>query len=115
MSAKADRGSKERVTWFQGGEGNGDSNLGGKAAQQLLGIANEPMFQVFLYVHKAYNYPDRGRCMDILRGYEIFPKMARLLAHHWENQQIGPKVGIFLGKVFGTGRGVYARKPRPPP
>ena len=30
LSAKAECGATLFITWFQGGEGNGDSNLGGK-------------------------------------------------------------------------------------
>ena len=38
------------------------------------------------------------------------PDMARLLAHYWDRQQIVPKSGRFLGKAFGTDRGVTQGK-----
>ena len=31
--------------------------------QQLTGIVHEPLFQVFLYVHKAYDSLDREWCL----------------------------------------------------
>ena len=34
--------------------GTGTATLEAKLTQQLAGIANEPLFQVFLDVHKAY-------------------------------------------------------------
>ena len=52
--------------------------------------------------------------MEILWGYGIGPNMARLLAHQWDNQQIVPKAGRFLGKTFGTGRGVTQGNPASP-
>ena len=32
-------------------------------------------------------------------------RMARLIAHHWDNLMFVPKVKKFLGTPFGTGRG----------
>ena len=37
------------------------------------------MFQVFIHVQKAYEYLDRGICMEILSEYGIGPKLHRLL------------------------------------
>ena len=85
------------------GRGTGTATLEEKLAQQLAGIAHEPLFQVFLDVRKAYDYPDRGRCMDILWGYGMGQKMARLIAHHWDNLVFILKVKRFLGTPFGTG------------
>ena len=53
---------------FRAGQGKGNATLEAKLAQQLEGIAHEPLFQVFLDVKKAYDYMDRRRCMEILRG-----------------------------------------------
>ena len=50
--------------------------------QQLVGIAHEPLFQVFLDVRKAYKSMDRVRCTEIMRGYGMVQNMARPIAHH---------------------------------
>ena len=42
------------------------------------------------------------------------PSMAHLLTHHWDNQQIAPKAGRFLGKLFGTGIGITQGDPTSP-
>ena len=91
---------------FRAGRGTGTVILEEKVVQQLAGISHEPLVEVFLDVCKAYNSLDRGRCMDIMRGYRMGQNMSRLIAHHWENQQFVPKVRRFLGKAFGTRRGV---------
>ena len=83
-------------------------------SQQLYGIVNEPLFQVFLDVRKAYNSPDGGRCLEILRGYGLGLNLDRLLTHYWERQRIVPKAGKFLRKAFGTGRGVTQVNPTSP-
>ena len=53
-------------------------------AHQLDGISHKPLFQVFLDVHKAYRYMDRGRCLEIFRGYRLGPKLTRLLKNYWK-------------------------------
>ena len=51
-----------------GGGGYGYSKLEANLAQQLEGITNKPLFQVFLDVWKAYDSLNRGWCMNILWG-----------------------------------------------
>ena len=56
---------------FRSGRGRGAENLEAKLAQQLAGIAHEPLFQISLDVRKAYDSLDRGWYMEILRGYRM--------------------------------------------
>ena len=99
---------------FRVGRGLGTATLDSKLVQKLTGPAHESLFHVVLDIRKAYTSMYRGRRMEMLRGYGMGPNMPCLLAHHWYNQQILPKVGIFLGKVFGTGRGVTKVDPVSP-
>ena len=85
-----------------------------KLAQKLAGIAHEPLFQVFLDVLKAYDSLDRGRCMEVLRGYKMGQKMARLIVHHWDKLMFIPKVKRLLGTPFVMGRGVTQVYPASP-
>ena len=73
-------------------------------AQKLAGIAHEALFQVFIDVRKAYDSLDRGWCMDIIGGCGMGQKMARLIAHNWDNIMFTPKVKRLLGTPLGTGR-----------
>ena len=52
--------------------------------------------------------------MDILGGYGMGQKTARLISHHWENLCFIPKASRFLGMYFGTGRGVTQGDPASP-
>ena len=54
---------------------------------------------------KAYESLDRGWFMEILQGYRMGQRMARLISHHWDNLIFVPKKKWFLGTLFGTGRG----------
>ena len=53
---------------FMAGRVIGTAALEAKFPQQLVGIAHEPLFQVFLEARKAYDSLDRVRYMEILRG-----------------------------------------------
>ena len=99
---------------FREGRGIGKATLESELAQQLEGISHEPLFQVFLDMRKAYDSLERGRCMEILRGYGMGKRMARLIAHHWDNLMFVPKAKRFLGTLFGTGRGVMQGDPSSP-
>ena len=49
---------------------------------------------------------DRGRYLEVLRGYGAVPNLERLLTAYWYRQRILPKTGKFFGKEFRTGRGL---------
>ena len=56
---------------FRQGMGTVTVTVEVKMVQQMAGIFNKPLFQMFLDVKKAYNSLDRMRCMKIFQGYEI--------------------------------------------
>ena len=62
--------------WFQGGSGMGAATLKTKVSQQLDSLTHEKLFQVFLDVWKSYDLLDRGRCLEILRGYGMGTNLA---------------------------------------
>ena len=84
----------------------GTETLEEKLAQQLMGMAHEPLLHVFLDMRKAYDSLDRSWCMEILRGYGMGQRIARLIAHHWDNLMFVLKGKRFLGKPFGTVKGL---------
>ena len=96
---------------FREGIGMGTVTLEANLDQKLAGITHEPLFQVFLYVWKAYDLLDWDRCLKLLREYGMGPNLARLLEDHWRRQRIFPKVGKYLGTAFGTGQGVTQGDP----
>ena len=58
---------------FRQGRGTGTSIIEAKLEQQLTGIIQKPLFQVFIDVRKAYNSIEQGRCMYILGEYDLGP------------------------------------------
>ena len=64
------------------------------------------MFQVFIDVRKAYDYLYIGRYMEIIRGYDLRPKLQRILQRYWCGQNVVPNTGKYYGSIFSTGRGV---------
>ena len=99
---------------FRAGQGMGTATPEAKLAQQLSGLAHNPLFQVFLDIYKVYDSLDRGQCLEVLRGYGMKPNLAQLLKSYWDRQSIVPKTGNFLGKEFRTGRGLNQGEPASP-
>ena len=69
---------------FRQGRGTVTATMEAKLAQKLAGLYHGPPFQVLLDVRKAYDSLDRGRCMEILRGYGLGPNLKRLLLLYWD-------------------------------
>ena len=88
---------------FRAGRGTGNATSEAKLAQQLAGIAHNPLFQIFLDVRKAYDSLDRGQCMEILQGYGMGQNTARLISHFRDNLILFPKAKIFLGTLLSKG------------
>ena len=99
---------------FRVGRGMGTETLEVNLANHLAGLAHGPLFQVFLDVQKAYDSLDRDQCMEILRRSWMGKRMARLIAHHWENLMVVPKVKRFLGTPSSTVRVFTQRDPVSP-
>ena len=47
--------------------------------QNLAIMCPEPIFHVLLDVQKLYNLLYRTRCMEVLLGYSLSPKLRRLI------------------------------------
>ena len=101
----------DAIHGFRQGRGMGTSTLEAKLAQQLAGMCHDPLLQVLLDVSKAYNYLDRQRCMEILRGYDLGPNLQRLLKSFWDEQVVVTKVGRLYGRPFRMERGVNQGDP----
>jgi hypothetical protein len=56
-----------------------------KLAQQLAHLEQVPFYGVFLDLKKAFDSMDRERCLLILEGYGVGPRMIRLIRNFWRN------------------------------
>ena len=77
-----------------------------KLVQQLARIFHKSLFQGVLDVRKVYASLDWAWCMDILKGYDLGPKLRRIPQRLWTEQAVVPKSGRFYAQPFSTGRGV---------
>jgi hypothetical protein len=99
---------------FLAGRGTGTATMEVKLAQQLAYREQEAWHQIFLDLRKAYDAMDRGRCLDILAGYGVGPKLIRLLTHFWAEAKLACRTGGYYGAVFSAGRGVTQGGPLSP-
>ena len=53
--------------------GQGNASLKANLLQQLTEMREQILYEIFLYIHKAYDILNRDRCLDILAGYGMEP------------------------------------------
>ena len=94
---------------FLAARGTGTSTTEAKLAQQLAYLAQEPLYEIFINLRKAYDAMDRGRCLRILRAYEVGPNIIRLMKHFWTNAQYACRTGGYYGHRFKTSWGTTHR------
>ncbi len=77
-----------------------------KLAQQLAWMEQEPLYQVFIDLRKAYDHLDQEQCLAIMTRYEVGPKLLRLQTTFWNQAQMVCQAWGSFGKLFGASRGV---------
>ena len=76
---------------FREGQGTGTATLEANLEHNLARIAHNPLLQDLLEACKAYDSLERGRCLEILRGYGMGLNLACLITNYLERQRIVPK------------------------
>ena len=76
---------------FHQGRGTGTAVMEAKLEQQLSGIVNKPIFQVFINFSKTNDSLDQGVCMEIQRGYGLGPRLQQLIQRYWDGHSVFPK------------------------
>ena len=56
---------------FREGCGTGTATLEAKLLQQLAAMREEVLYVIFLDLNKSYDFLDRSRSLDILKGYGV--------------------------------------------
>ena len=78
---------------FRAGRGTGTATLEVKLPHQVLALREAVLHEIFLDLHKAYNYLYRYRCLYILEGYVMGPRALSLLCRYWERLKMVARVG----------------------
>ncbi len=86
--------------------GTGTAIMEVKLQQQLAWVDQEPLYQIYLDLRKAYDALDRGQCLKILAGYGVRPNLLCLQKKFWDNAKLVCRVGGNYGLPFGAHHGV---------
>ena len=91
---------------FYSGRGTGTATLEEKFLQKLIAIREMVIHAILRNLSKAYDYLDRDRCLDILAGHGLGPRMFLILRTYWVRIQMAAKAGSHYGPAFQSRYGV---------
>jgi hypothetical protein len=77
--------------------GAGMATIEAKLAQQLAWIEQEPLYQVFIDLRKAYDHLDWERCLAIMTRYGVGPKLLHLQTNSGSRRRWSVELGVVLG------------------
>ncbi len=86
--------------------GMGTVTIEAKLARQLAWVEQEPLFQVVVDLRKAYNHLNHAKCLEIMTGYGVGPKLLRLQEKFWDQAEMVCHAGGSFGKPFAAFQGV---------
>ena len=69
-------------------------------------MEQEPLFQVFVDVRKAHDHLNQLKCLEIMTGYGVGPKLLPLQAKFWDQAQMVCHAGGSFGKPFAIFWGI---------
>ena len=102
------------IRGFRAGRRTGTVNLEAKQLQQLAALREEVLYVIFLDLHKVYDALDRSRCLEILEGYGVGPRVWRLLQTYWQRLTMVARAGGYYGAALQGDRGVTQGDPLSP-
>jgi hypothetical protein len=69
-------------------------------------VEQEPLFQVFIDLRKAYDHLSQAKCLEIMTGYGVGPKLLFLQEKFWDQAKMVCHAGGSFGILFATFWGV---------
>ena len=81
----------------------GTTVIEAKLAHQLSYLEQQPFYGVFLDLKKAFDAMDHERCIMILEGYGVGPRMIRLIQNYWRDPIMVCRASGFYGSSFKAG------------
>ena len=85
-----------------------------KLVQQLAYREQCPLYGIFLDLKMAYDAMDRKRCLEILEGAGVGPKIWRILKNFGDKAELACRASGHHGRVFKAWRGVTQGSPLSP-
>jgi hypothetical protein len=83
--------------------GTRTAGIEAKLAQQLAHLEQEPSYRVLLDLKNAFDLTDQERCLLILEGYGVRPRMIRLIWTFWHNAVLVCRMLGNYGSPFCAG------------
>ena len=72
-----------RHAWVHSGMGNRVVHTRGEAVSTASWDSTRASLQSVLDIRKVYESLNRGKCLEVLRGYVMGPNLSQLLKSYW--------------------------------
>jgi hypothetical protein len=73
---------------------------------QLSQGQQHTLYQVFIDLKKVYDTLNRGRTLEILKGYGVGPKLLAIIRNFWSEHTVVARQGVYHGEAFKAEQGV---------
>ena len=80
--------------------GTGATSLNANLLQQLMTMMEKVLYEILLYLHKAFNALDHDRCLGILEAYRVGLQSIRLLCQYWDLLTTAAQARGYYGAPF---------------
>ncbi len=81
------------------GQGIGTATIKAKLAQSLAWHNQCLLYQIYVYLKKAYDVLDREQTLNILAAYGVRPRMLHLQKYFWDTAKL--KLMCCAGGIYG--------------
>ena len=96
---------------FWAGRWMGTAILEDKLLQQLTDMREAVLFEVFLYLQKAYDALDKERPLELLAAYRVGTRILRFLWTYWDRLTMVVKANRYFERLFKGYQGVTQGEP----
>ena len=93
----------------------GKATLEDKILQNIAGLWQDVLYDIFVYLHKDYGVLEQGRDLEILEGYGVGLQVYQLLIYYWDRATMTERESRYYEYLLQWSRGFNQWDPPPLP
>ena len=96
---------------FRAKRGTETTTIEANLLQQIYGMCQKTLCEIFLDLHKAYDALDREQTLNTMAYYGVRERMIRLLWQYWKGQKMAARESGYYSDSFGASCGIAQGDP----